>query len=297
MRIFDKLVGFLFVFVATSVSNGLAQNDAGPRQHLSFDYQWSFSKGETPNAQAVEFDDKAWRKLDVPHDWSIEGPYDQANPSGGQGGYLPDGMGWYRKHFATPASFNGKLVTIQFDGIYMNADVYLNGHQIAHQPYGYTSFTAKLSSFAASFFPLPKGKDNVVAKVHVDNTAQPNSRWYTGSGIYRHVWVDVTNPVHIDPWGIYVTTPKVAADSAEVQIRTKVSNGTMGIALATVRQELLDPTGKSAGTAETAQPINRMVAAEGSEIEFSHTVTVPTPQLWSLDKPNLYSVRTTVSSA
>jgi beta-galactosidase len=255
-----------------------------PRQHLSMDLDWAFIKGDPAGAQNPAFDDKGWRVLDVPHDWSIEGPYDQANPATGSGAFLPAGIGWYRKHFATPASFKDKEVSVQFDGVYMNADVYLNGHQVGHHPYGYTSFTCDLTPFLA-----PAGEENVLA-VRVANDTQPNSRWYTGSGIYRHVWADVTGPVHIASWGTYITTPKVSTEAAGVIIKTRVQNDTGAGARVGIQQELIDPTGNIVGSTESSIK----VPAKG-EREIQQTISVSKPQLWSLENPALYTVRTQLS--
>ena len=258
----------------------------GPRQHLSMDLDWAFIKGDPAGAQNPTFDDTAWRVLDVPHDWSIEGPYDQANPAGGSGAFLPAGIGWYRKHFATPATFKDKRVSVQFDGVFMNADVYLNGHQVGHHPYGYTSFSCDLTPSLA-----PTGKENVLA-VRVANDAQPNSRWYTGSGIYRHVWADVTGPVHIACWGTYITTPKASPEAATIIIKTRVQDDTEAEARIGVDQELIDPAGKEVGSVESSVK----VSAKG-EREVQQTISVSKPQLWSLDNPALYTVRTQLSRA
>ncbi len=281
---------FFFTITLWAASARAADPPASPRQHLSLDAHWQFTKGDPTNAQSPDFDDKSWRALDVPHDWSIEGPYDQANPTGGNGGFLPAGIGWYRRHFTTPASFKNKIATLQFDGIYMNATVYLNGKQIARQPYGYTSFTADLTPNLA-----PEGQENILA-VRVDNSVQPDSRWYTGSGIYRHVWLDVTDPVYIVPWGIYIATPKISADSAEIQVRTRVFNNTMGIQQVTIKQEVIDPGGKVVGAVEGKQLFNRQVAPVGADQEIPQTITIAAPQLWSPEKPAMYALRTTVSA-
>lgn len=155
--------------------------DVSPRQHLSMDADWRFSKSDATGAQQAAFDDAAWRTLDVPHDWGIEGPLDQQAITGPQGGFAPASIGWYRKRFVTPEGAKDKSVSLTFDGVYMNADVYLNGQSLGHHTYGYTGFTFDLAGKLAD-----PGKDNVLA-VRVDNSVGPNSRWHTGSGIYRHV--------------------------------------------------------------------------------------------------------------
>ncbi len=256
----------------------------GPRQRLSLDLNWAFTRGDPSGAQNPAFDDKSWRVLDVPHDWSIEGPYAQTNSTAGSGGYLPAGIGWYRKHFATPAAFKGRQVSVQFDGVFMNADVYLNGHQVGHHPYGYTSFVCDLTPFLA-----PAGKNNVLA-VRVDNHTQPNSRWYTGSGIYRHVWVDVTGPVHVASWGTYVTTPKVSTNAADVSIRTTVQNDTEEFVRVGIRQDLMDPAGKIVGSIDGSVLVP---ARDKKDVE--QVIPVSQPQLWSLENPALYTARTSLT--
>ncbi len=281
MKIITAVISLLILATFSS----RADNDrGGPRQRLSMDLNWSFTRGDPAGARSPAFDDSGWRVLDVPHDWSIEGPYAQTNSTAGSGGFLPAGIGWYRKHFATSAAFKGKRVSVQFDGVFMNADVYLNGHQIGHHAYGYTSFTCDLTPFLAA-----TGNDNVLA-VRVANDTQPNSRWYTGSGIYRHVWADVTGPIHVASWGTYITTPKVSAGAADVIIKTRVQNDTKAGARVGIHQVLIDPAGKIIGTIEGSVK----VPAEGGK-EIQQTITVNQPQLWSLDNPVLYTVRTRLS--
>jgi beta-galactosidase len=256
----------------------------GPRQHLCMDFDWRFTKGDPADAQNPAFDDQSWRALDVPHDWSIEGPYDQTNSTSGSGGSLPAGIGWYRKHFATPAAFTDKQVSVQFDGVFMNADVYLNGHQVGHHAYGYTSFTCDLTPFLE-----PAGESNVLA-VRVNNDTQPNSRWYTGSGIYRHVWADVTGLVHVASWGTTITTPKVSTNSADVVIKTRVRNDGRAATKVGVHQDLIDAAGNIVGSVEGSA----RVPAKG-EKELQQTISINQPQLWTLENPALYTVRTSLT--
>jgi beta-galactosidase len=281
MKTITAVIAILLLATYSSRADGDA---SGPRQHLSMDLNWAFIRGDPAGAQSPAFDDRGWRVLDVPHDWSIEGPYDQTNSTAGSGGFLPAGIGWYRKHFATPAAFKDKRVSVQFDGVFMNADVYLNGHQVGHHAYGYTSFTCDLTPFLAA-----AGENNVLA-VRVANDTQPNSRWYTGSGIYRHVWAHVTGPVHIAFWGTCVTTPKVSAEAADVIIKTRVQNDTGTAASVAVHQELIDPAGRTVGSIEGSVE----VPAKG-EKEIQQTISVNQPQLWTLENPALYTVRTALS--
>ena len=151
------------------------------RWETEFNRNWKFHLGDVESAQDPKFDDAGWRVLSLPHDWSIEGKFSPDNPATPGGGALPGGVGWYRKHFTLPDEQNGKLVFIDFDGVYMNSDVWINGFHLGNRPNGYISFRYELTPY------LRKGSlDNVIA-VRVDNSKQPNSRWYSGSGIYRNV--------------------------------------------------------------------------------------------------------------
>jgi beta-galactosidase len=188
------------------------------RQTTNFDRSWRFHLGELRGAEQPSYADSGWRRLDLPHDWSIEGPFSEQNPAGVAGGALPGGIGWYRKTFSLPTGDTGKVVFIEFDGVYRNSEVWINGHYLGKRPYGYSSFRYELTP------RLRYGKQRNVIAVRVDNSQQPNSRWYSGSGIYRHVRLIKTDSVHVDHWGTYVTTPAVSAESSRVTIRTTVRN-------------------------------------------------------------------------
>jgi len=272
------------LLILATVAVRADHDDDGPRHRISMDLNWFFTRGDPVGAQGPAFDDSGWRMLDVPHDWSIEGPYSETNSTGGSGGSLPAGIGWYRKHFTTPASFVDKEVSVQFDGVFMNADVYLNGHHIGHHAYGYTSFNCEMTPFLAA-----AGNDNVLA-VRVANDVQPNSRWYTGSGIYRHVWADVTGPIHVANWGTYVTTPEASTNAADVIIKTRVQNDTGSSVRVRIRQDLIDPAGNIVGSIE--DPVR--IPGKG-EKEIQQKVSVSRPQLWSLENPVLYTMRTSLS--
>ena len=189
-----------------------------PDRRSSFDKQWKFFKGDNEGAQSPDFEDGSWRTLDLPHDWSIEGPFSQDAPAGGTGAYLPTGIGWYRKQFTLPAATRGKRVVLQFDGVYQRSEVWINGTSLGMRPYGFTTFSYDLTSHLK-----PAGKLNQIA-VRVDNSLQPNCRWYTGSGIYRHTWLIITDPIHIAQWGTFITTPSISPESASVEVTTRVVN-------------------------------------------------------------------------
>ena len=214
------------------------------RQRQNFDADWLFMLGDSVQMSQVDYNDSHWRRLDVPHDWAIEGDFYAGNPSGAGGGALPGGVGWYRKHFSLSKI---EKVILEFDGVYMNATVYVNGQEVGFRPYGYSSFEYDVT-------PYVHEGENVVA-VRVDNSDQPNSRWYSGCGIYRHVWLTQTGPVHVKHWGVFVHDGKVEVDY-ENPTNQKV----------TVRNTWLDADGRPA--------------------------SIKKPRKWSCDDPYIYKVRT-----
>jgi beta-galactosidase len=256
-----------------------------PRITESFDFGWKFAKGDVPGAEQTGFGDSGWRALDLPHDWSIEGPVDEHAPSGGPGGYMPTGVGWYRKTFSVPESYRGKVVTLEFDGVYQNSDVWINGHHLGRRPYGYVPFVYELTEH------LEFGAPNVVA-VRVDNSNQTNCRWYSGSGIYRHTWLHVLDSIHVAQWGTFVTCPRIQANSATVEIRTTTANSSRALAQCRLSTSILDASGVTVATLETPQTI-----AAADSTEFIQQLTVPAPKLWSPDQPYLYMVRSTLRNA
>src|SRR3954470_17633383 len=185
----------------------------GARSIVNFDANWSFTLGDPNGAQSPDFDDSSWRKLDVPHDWSIEGTFDREAPAGGAGGFLPTGVGWDRKHFTLAGPGSGRRVLIEFDGVMANSDVYINGVALGHRPNGYVSFCYDLTSHVR----FGSGANNVLA-VRADNSKQPASRWYAGAGINRHVRLILANPMHLGYHATFITTPKIAAGSATVHV-------------------------------------------------------------------------------
>jgi len=261
-----------------------AQEASSARQRLLMDYGWRFTTGDPAGAEVPGFDAGGWRTVDLPHDWSIEGPYDSAAATTGRGGYLPTGIGWYRRTFTVPRAWRGRQVTAEFDGVYQNSDVWVNGHHLGHRPNGYVSFAYDLTPH------LVQGT-NVVA-VRVDNSHQPNSRWYSGSGIYRHVWLTVTNPLHVAQWGTYVTTPVADSAAAQVAVRTRIANDGPGNQRGGLRVVVLGPEGREVTRADTA-----FLLAAGAAAELPQRLRVHAPMLWSPDTPVLYTLRTTVFDA
>ena len=236
---------------------------------VSLDVGWKFHLGDVSGAQATTFDDSSWTAVDVPHDWSISLPFNQSSPASYGGGYLDGGIGWYRKSFTLPASSSGQRVLVQFDGVYMDSTVWLNGTQVCARPYGYSSFECDFTS-SAKF-----GASNVLA-VKVNNQ-QPSSRWYSGSGIYRHVWLKTVNPVRVAYTGTRVTTPQVSATSATVNIAVTVQNDAASDQSVTVTSSVRDAAGTEVGKATSAATS----VAAGKTADVTQTVTVSNPKLWS----------------
>ena len=207
----QNILLLLVILIFSSIT--ITKADESPQRKQLFDDNWKFFLGDTPAASSINFDDKSWRNLDLPHDWSIEGTLDTNNPMGNDGGYFPAGIGWYRKTFAVPESWKYKRVSIYFEGVYMNSEVFINGKSLGVHPYGYTTFSYNLTP------NLNFGGNNILS-VKVDNSSQKNCRWYSGSGIYRHVWMVVTEPIHVAQWGVTITTPDVSPEKATVLIKT-----------------------------------------------------------------------------
>lgn len=251
------------------------------RSEILFDAGWRFFRGDSPGADVVKFDDSGWRLLDLPHDWSIEdipgtnSPFDPEAVSEVSGGFTSGGTGWYRKSFVLPDEVSGKRILIQFDGVYMNPEIWINGVSLGNHPYGYTSFWFDITD------QVVYGKSNILA-VKVRNEGA-NSRWYSGSGIYRHVWLKLIDPVNVAQYGTYITTPVVEKDSAVVQIRTKVNNQSVDELKVVVITRIL-----SAGKEELTTNTTEQTLGRASSFEFEQSLTINSPELWSTDTPTLY---------
>ncbi|MBC7913484.1 MAG: glycoside hydrolase family 2 protein [Pyrinomonadaceae bacterium] len=254
------------------------------RKVSSFEDNWRFIKGDVSGAEKTDFKDNAWRLLSVPHDWSIEGPYSDKNTTGRGGGYLPSGMGWYRKSFTLAAEDIKKKVFIEFDGIMANSDVWINGKHLGKRPNGYIGFRYDLTQH------LNAGKPNVIA-VRVDNVLQPASRWYTGAGIYRHVRLISTSPVHVAQWGVFVTSKNVSDKQATIDVKTAITNESAAAQKIILQTTLLGPDGKSVKSTESTQTI-----ASGKTVDIAQSITVSKPALWDIQNPNLYRAVTTILS-
>ena len=234
---------------------------AQARDRQNFDAGWRFILADSVQMSSQTYNDGHWRILNLPHDWAIEGDFFVGNPSGAGGGALPGGIGWYRKHFSLDCeAVPGNRYFIEFDGVYMNSTVYVNGQEIGHRPYGYSSFEYDITKF------LKQG-DNVIA-VKVDNSDQPNSRWYSGCGIYRHVWLTKTHSVHVKHWGVHVVTDaKTGQVKVDVELDKYQATNTHR---PTIKNTVFDANGKEVG------------------------LKVKNPHLWSVEDPYIYKVRTQV---
>lgn len=277
----------IFVFFCGAL--GLVASNAraaeSPRQRLLMDSGWKFTTDNPEEAQTTALDDSAWRTVDLPHDWSIEGKIARDNPMGGPGGFFPSGIGWYRLSFNAPKNWSGKQIMIEFEGVYMNADVWINSQHLGLHPYGYTAFSYNLTPH------LKLGEKNIIA-LRVDNSKQLNSRWYSGSGVYRHVWLTVTEPIHVAAWGTYITTPEVAEDKAQVDVKTVVRNDSASAQNAAVVTDIVDPQGKTIATlpSQAELPAN----AETTVAQLFRSLD--RPQLWSPETPKLYRAITRVTA-
>src|ERR1017187_138369 len=270
---------WFFLFYSTTI---LAQNNIA-----LFDDGWKFFKGGAEGGQDVGFDDTRWRTIDLPHDWSIEdlpgtrSPFNKDAISQVGGGFTTGGIAWYRKHFIVNRKDTGRIIQVQFEGVYMNADVWINGEYLGNHPYGYTGFTYDISK------KIKFGTDNVIA-VEVKNEGQ-NSRWYSGSGIYRHVWLQTLSPIHVRQSGTYITTSEVSSSSAKINIRTQVINQMKDPEPVTVRTKILNDKG-----IEVADQSSTQEVSDGNFYEFKNTIILKDPQIWSIENPVQYSAVTEV---
>lgn len=265
-------VSFLLPISALAVNQRSVEN---------IDLEWRFHFGDVDGASQPGYDDSGWRRLDLPHDWAVEGDFSQANPSGVTGGALPGGVGWYRKTFIIDAADEGKRVSVLFEGSYMNTEVFVNGRPLGVRPYGYVSFGYDITPY------IKWGGENVVA-VRVDNSEQPNSRWYSGCGIYRSVYLVKTAPLHIARWGTY-TYSVVTGGNADLNVETTVENDTEKDAGIEIGLKLLDAGG------EAVAAVKYPAVAEAEKQTMSSTMlSVGNPHLWDTASPYLYRLVTDI---
>ena len=264
----------LILFVALAAVTFRAE----AREKINFDKGWRFILADSAQMSLAMYDDSAWRMLNVPHDWAIEGDFSASAPSGNSGGALPGGVGWYRKSFEVAAADKGKLFYIDFDGVYMNAKVWINGQLLGQRPYGYSSFRFDLTPH------LKFGAKNVVA-VRVDNSDQPNSRWYSGCGIYRHVWLVKTEKIHVAHWGTHVV-----AEGNKVSVSVSIDNNTTSQQTVVVRNKIISPAGVQVASASKKLSLN----PSAKSIRSLSQLKVSRPQIWSCETPYIYKVVTTI---
>jgi beta-galactosidase len=274
MQISTKIIVILSIAI---LSFNCKSEHSKARSIENFCNDWKFNLGDIANVQNPSFDDTKWRTLNLPHDWSVEGEFNEKNPATPGGGALPGGIGWYRKVFTLRESDKNKTIFIDFDGVYRNSEVWINGHYLGIRPYGYSSFRYEITPY------LKYDKEKNIIAVKVDNSKQPNSRWYSGSGIYRNVWLIKTNNVFVDHWGTYITTSEVNDKTAKINIRTKVRNVARNNQQITLNTILYDNAGKEIGRITS----NQMIPKD-SVVEISQETTINSPMLWSIETPSLY---------
>ncbi len=282
IKTFIKIISvcLMLILIVYQCSNGPVKI----RCTQNFNKGWKFYLGDVENANNPDFDDSGWRDLKLPHDWSIEGEFSSDHPATPGGGALPGGIGWYRKSFSLPAADSARLVFIEFDGIYENSEVWINGNYLGKRPYGYSSFRYELTPY------LNDGQKANIIAVKVDNSHQPNSRWYSGSGIYRNVWLVKTSQIFVEHWGTFVTTPEVSEKSAIVNIKTTIGNRTGDPKSLSLKTIILNEKGK-----QVAEKTDDIAVAD-PVMEIEQQIVLKNPQLWSDTNPNLYTAVTRIFS-
>jgi beta-galactosidase len=255
------------------------------QRDMNIDLDWKFHLGDVIQAKSVDFDDSQWRSLNLPHDWSIEGEYSEDNPAGWRGAFLPTGIGWYRKHLKVSPEWKDKRVILRFDGVYLNSDVWINGKHVGHRPNGYVSFGYDITE---QLMQRKKMLEDLVISVRVDHSLAPTGRWYTGSGIYRHVWLDVVDKTYIPNDGIFVRTEKVnfQNNDAVLLVDTEIKGiGTRKNLF--LQHQLLNTLGEVVATAD------ENLSQSHNSISRSK-ISLPNAKLWSIDTPYLYTLNTTI---
>lgn len=273
-----KTLSFLLLAIYAVCSLSAAHKN--PRIKLNFDFDWKFSLEDNPSASEIDFNDSEWDSVQLPHDWNIKQNFDSKGD--GSAAYLPDGKGWYRKTFTLPIGFKCKDISVIFDGIFMQSDVYINGHHLGFHPYGFTSVIYDLTPY------LKEGENTIAVRV---DTTDGRPRWYSGAGIYRHAWLQATNPVRITDYGTYITTPEVSDESASVNIVSSVFNNSAKGKKVVVVNQIFGPDGKTASKPAT-EKINVL---PGDTINLIQNLTVANPRLWDIENPAMYSMQTTLN--
>ncbi len=258
-------------------------SSAQVRSVVNFNSGWKFFSGNDSLASNTNYNDEKWRSLNLPHDWSIESNFSSSFPATNQGGALPGGIGWYRKTFTVPAASKNKITRIEFDGVYKNSEVWINGHYLGKRPYGYINFSYNLTPH------LNYGKPNVLA-VKVDNSLQPDSRWYSGSGIHRDVKLITTNKLAIAEAGVFITTPIISNNKATVAVQYKVANTGNQKEIVNLYTDVYDAAGKKVATSKHI--VLRAIPVGG--YSYADQLQINMPILWSTAKPYLYKAVTRI---
>jgi beta-galactosidase len=281
-----KTMPAVIILLLTAIPlNNTSASTGSPRREDNFNADWKFKLGDIEAGQTAGLDDSGWRSLTLPHDWSIEGEFSESNPASPGGGALPGGVGWYRKTFNINELDRDRLVFTDFDGIYRNAEIWINGKYLGLRPYGYSSFRMELTPFLY-YGDIP----NVLA-VRVDNSKQPNSRWYSGSGIYRNVRLVTTGRIFVDHWGTFITAPETGTDRATVKAEIRVRNRTGSDRTVTVVTVFRDDSGGKAAEASAG-----VFVPKDSTAAVVLTAEIRNPALWSVESPRLYAAETAVRS-
>ena len=264
------------------------------RERSPWNDDWKFALSDSvQDYSSPDSDDSTWRILSLPHDWSIEGDFSLDNPSTPGGGALPGGIGWYRKTFTLPETDRGKVVYVDFDGVYRNSEVWINGHSLGFRPNGYVSFRYDLTPY------LRYGSQPNVIVVKADNSEQPNSRWYSGSGIYRNVWLVKVNPVHVDNWGTFVHDMRISPEEATFSLEVRIRNSSEADRDAEISTSIYDDRNRvvTAPVTTLRVPYTPCYDARMREASVDHQFSIPNPKLWSPDSPSLYTAVTEVKVA
>jgi hypothetical protein len=274
----SNIVQLIFLILSLLISGGCVNNaEKSGIRRISFDNDWQFHYGDIDYIPEAEITGEGWKHVDLPHDWSVEMPFSKESEGGKSTGHFSGGSGWYVKTFNLDHDRRDKRLSLFFEGSYMETEIWLNGEKIMYHPYGYTSFFCDISGLCR-----PAGEMNSLA-VKVVNKGK-NSRWYSGSGIYRHIWLEETDKVYIGSWGTFISTPEVTAEEAGVSVQTEVTNESGKDREALVDIEILDPSGRKVGSAS-----GKIMAASGSKTVLNKLVVIRNPALWSVDSPEIYS--------
>lgn len=247
-----------------------------------FNFDWKFHKGDIAEAINPDFNDSDWRDVRLPHDWSVEESFTQKEAAGATA-FLPGGIGWYRKNFKMPASASDKITRINFDGVYNNSEVWINGQSLGKRPYGYIGFYYDLTPY------LKYGDEINSIAVRADRSAYVDCRWYPGSGIYRNVKLETLNKLHIKEWGTFITTPEVSQDRAKVAVMNTVVNRNDVSKKAVVKTVIFNKEGAS-----VASESSEVVLAAGESKDLEQILEVVHPKLWNTEIPNLYEAKISI---